>query len=119
MWKLAQNEYKNFRHDKVAAILHWSLSKQYGFETNQKCYEHFVDKENRVKENEEVKILWDIPIQTERKIDHNRPDLVLIQKKTKTCFVIDVACPFDTRLRAKELEKIEHYNDLKYEIMKV
>ena len=48
--KLAQNEYKNFRHDKVAAILHWSLSKQYGFETNEKCYEHFVDKENRVKE---------------------------------------------------------------------
>ena len=44
---------------------------------------------------------------------------MLIQKKTKTCFVIDVACPFDTRLRAKELEKIEHYNDLKYEIMKV
>ena len=44
---------------------------------------------------------------------------MIIQKKTKTCFVIDVACPFDTRLRAKEQEKIEHYNDLKYEIMKV
>ena len=34
------------------------------------------------------------------------------------CLIIDVACPFDTRIKKKEQEKIEHYSDLKYEILK-
>ena len=32
--------------------------------------------------------------------------------------LIDVACPFDTRIERKEKEKIEVYTDLKYEILK-
>ena len=53
------------------------------------------------------------------KIDHDKPDLVLLDKKEKTCYVIDVACPFDTRVEKKEKEKFEHYTDLKYELLKV
>ena len=29
------------------------------------------------------------------------------------CFIVDVACPFDTRIAEKETEKIDHYQDLK------
>ena len=72
-----------------------------------------------VLENEKVKLLWDFSIQTEIKIDHNKPDIVLLDKKEKTCYVIDVACPFDTRVEKKEKEKFEHYTDLKYELLKV
>ena len=32
--------------------------------------------------------------------------------------LIDVACPFDTRIEQKEKEKIEVYTGLKYEILK-
>ena len=32
--------------------------------------------------------------------------------------LIDVACPFDTRIVRKEKEKMEVYTDLKYEILK-
>ena len=117
--ELAQNDYKKTRHDKVAAILHWQMCKKYGFPASAKAYEHFIVKENAVLENENVKLLWDFSIQTERKIDHNKPDLVLLDKKEKTCFIIDVACPFDTRVEKKGKEKFEYYNDLKYEIMKV
>lgn len=116
--QLAQNEYKKVRHDKVAAILHWHMCKQYGFAYTEKSYEHFVEKGMRVLENEDVKVLWDFPIQTDAKLDHNRPDIVLIDKKKKICFLIDVACPFDTRIEKKEREKIEAYTDLKYEILK-
>ena len=42
------------------------LSQKYGFPLAKKSYEHCVDKESRVHENEEVKILWDFTIQTER-----------------------------------------------------
>ena len=35
----------------------------------------------------------------------------------KTCFIIDVACPFNARIGKKEREKVEYYTDLKYEIL--
>ena len=69
-------------------------------------------------ENDEVKLLWDFSIQTEKRIEHNKPDIVVLDKKQKLCLIIDVACPFDTRIKKKEQEKIEYYNDLKYEILK-
>lgn len=59
------------------------------------------------------------PSKQKKKIDHNKPDLVLLDKKGKTCYIIDVACPFDTRVEKKEKEKFEHYTDLKYELLKV
>ena len=29
---------------------------------------------------------------TETKIDHNKPDLILLEKKEKICYIVDVAC---------------------------
>ena len=39
------------------------------------------------------KLLWDFKIQTDNKIEHNKPVLNEIEQK---CLIIDVACPFDT-----------------------
>ena len=69
-------------------------------------------------ENEEIKLLWDFCIQTEMKIKHNKPDLVLLYKKARICYIIDVACPFDTRVEKKEKENFEHYINLEYELLK-
>ena len=99
-------------------MLHWSLCQQYGFPCTEKSYEHVITKEMRVLENDEVKVLWDFPIQTDEKLEHNRPDIAIVKKKKRTCMLIDVACPFDTRIERKEKEKIEVYTDLKYEILK-
>jgi len=33
--KLAQNQYKNWRHDKVAQVLHWNLSKKFNLQCSQ------------------------------------------------------------------------------------
>ena len=76
--KLAQNEYKNWRHDKVTAVIHWHLCHKFGFPYGSKNHEHFVDNTNAVLENEAVKLLWDFSLQTESKIEHNRPDIVVI-----------------------------------------
>ena len=43
---------------------------------------------------------------------------MVLDKKQNLCLVIDIACPFDTRIKKKEQEKIEYYNDLKYEILR-
>ena len=69
-------------------------------------------------ENNEVKLLWDVSIQRERRSERNKPDIVVLDKKQKVCLVIDVACSFDSRINKKEQEKVEYYTDLKYEILK-
>ena len=42
-----------------------------------------------------------------------RPNLILVDKKPKSCIIIDVTVPGDCRIREKEIEKIEKYQDLK------
>lgn len=86
--KIAQTQYK-WRHGTVAKALHWDLSHQYGFNNGRKWYEHVPES---VLENDETKIFWDFPIQTYWKLSHNRPDIVVINKETNECFLVDVAC---------------------------
>ena len=52
-------------------------------------------------ENDQVKLLWDFRIQTDHHLDHNRSDIVVLKKASKVCQIIDVACPFDTRIAEK------------------
>ena len=113
---LAQKQYKLWRHDRVALVAHWQLCQISGFNAHKKWYEH---ESEAVLENEVAKILWDFPIQTDHRLEHNKPDIVYIDKMGKTCYIIDVACPFDTRIKQKEMEKIERYQDLKREIKKI
>ena len=47
------------------------------------------------------------------KIDHNKPDILLLDTEKKTCFIIDVACPFDTRIGTSI-----NYSDFSYAILK-
>ena len=42
--RLVQNEYTNWRHDKVAAIIHWELCKKYGVVVKKKWYDHKAEK---------------------------------------------------------------------------
>ena len=56
---------------------------------------------------------------TETKIDHNKPDLLLLEKKEKIGYIVDVACPFDPQIEKKEKDKVKNYTDLKYEILKM
>ena len=37
----------------------------------------------------------------------------------RDCFIVDVACPFDTRVAENEREMIDHYQDLKVEVAEV
>ena len=61
------------------------------------------------------KLLRDFKIQTEKKIEHNKSDIEVLDKIKRKCLIIDVACPFDTRVKGKEKEEIENYQELKRE----
>ena len=66
-------------------------------------------------EDDDVKLIWDINIQCDNVIEARRPDLILINKKAKSCVIIDVSIRGDCRIREKEIEKIEKYQNLKRE----
>ena len=53
------------------------------------------------------------------KIDHNKPDLIFLEKMEKICYIVDVACPFDPQIEKKEKDKAKNYTDLKYKIFKM
>ncbi|XP_068707395.1 uncharacterized protein [Montipora foliosa] len=114
--KLAQREYKMWRHDKVGQVIHWKFCQKFNIPCKDKWYVH--DPEGVI-ENDQVKVLWDFRIQTDHQIEHNRPDVVVLDKIERSCYVIDIACSFDTRVLEKEQEKMEKYQELKREIGKI
>ena len=69
--------------------------------------------------NEGCKILWDFPTQTDKVIEHSWPDIVCINKKTKSCLIIDIAIPGDKNIITKEQEKIDKDQDLQTELGKL
>jgi hypothetical protein len=108
--KIAQTDYKE-RHNKVASMLHWNLCKKYHLPAADKWWEHKVEK---VLQNDDVKILWDFKIQTDKHLAHNIPDITVVEKKQ--VWLVDVAIPGDSRIQQKEIEKITKYQDLKIEV---
>ena len=91
-----------WRHDKVGQVIHWKLCQKFNIPCEDKWYDH--DPEGVI-ENDQVKVLWDFRIQTDHQIEHNRPDVVVLDMIERSCYVIDIACPFDTRVLEKEQEK--------------
>ena len=86
---LAKNEYL-MRHDKVCTHLHYSICKALGFETTDKRYTHIP---KPVCEKGDVKVLWNQAVHTDREVTANRPDIIIKNKKEKTCTLIDVVIP--------------------------
>ena len=113
--KLAQKEYKR-RHDEVGKIVHWKLARKCNFEAGDKWYEHEPES---VLENEKYKIFWDFSIQTNHFIEARRPDLVVVDKKERSCKIIHFAVPGDSRIAEKEKDMIEKYRDLRWELQKI
>ena len=113
--KLAQKEYKR-RYDNVARKVHWELCKKNALEHKDRWYEH---EPAVVVENENVKLLWDMTVQCDNIIEARRPDIVLLDKKEKSCMIVDIAVPGDGSLHEKELEKIEKYQELRREMSRL
>ena len=113
--KLAQREYKA-RHDWVGKVIHWGMCKKFKFDHNNKWYIH---NPAIVLENDSHKLLWDFNIQTDPLIQVRRPYLIIINKKMKTCKIVDFALPADHRINLKECEKEDKYPDLAREPKKL
>ena len=66
-----------------------------------------------VVEDDDIKLIWDINIQCDNSMEARSSDLILVDKKAKSCVIIDVSIPGDCRICEKEVEKIEKYQNLR------
>ena len=71
-----------------------------------------------VLENETHKLLWDFQFQADQLISTRRPDLVIINKKKRTCLNVGFAVPADDRVILIENEDEDKYHDFARELKK-
>ena len=71
-----------------------------------------------VLENNTLKLLWAFDIHTDHLILVRGPDLIIINKKKKTCQIVDFAVPAGHRIKLKEYEKKDKYIDLARQLKK-
>ena len=70
-------------------------------------------------EEGDVTVLWNQEVHTDREVAANRPDIIIKNKKEKTCTLIDVAIPADRNVVQKEAEKKLKYKSLYIEIQRM
>ena len=110
--ELAKTEYIQC-HCKATARMHWKICKEFGTEVKEQWYEH---EPMTVTRKDSITILWDMPIHTDRTIPANRPDIVLKNKKGKTCLLIDTTIPLDTNTSVKTTEKLTKCKELEIKV---
>ena len=71
-----------------------------------------------VLENDTHKFLWNLDIQTDHLISARRPDLIIINKRSRICEIADFAVSADHRIKLKECEKKDKYLDFARELKK-
>ncbi len=91
-------------------MIHREMCKKSKFDHTNKWYIAAV------LENDTHKLLWDFNIQTDHLIPARRPDLIIVNKKKRTCKIVDFAVPADHRIKLKECEKKDKYLDLAREL---
>jgi len=70
-------------------------------------------------EDGNVTVLWNRSVHTDREATANMPDIIIKNKKEKTCTLIDVAIPADRNVVQKVAEKKLKYKSLCIEIQRM
>ena len=115
--KLAGSEYRK-RHDRMGLRVYWELCKRLGMKCSDAWYKEIPDKV-RVSKCGDYEIWWDRTVETPKKLEANRPDLVIVDRINSNWKIIDFSVPNDKNVEAKEKEKVEKYTPLAYEIRKM
>ena len=111
---LAGKEYLT-RHDQVGKHIHWLLLKKWDIPCTEKWYEH-VPQPVVQSGDGQIVITWDLEIKTDRKVGHNKPDILVKNHAEKIWYIIDFAVPMDHRVEIKEAEKVHNYMNLATEV---
>jgi hypothetical protein len=92
---LAQSEYKK-RHDIFAKIIHMNLAVK--FNLLKDTQPHYIYKPESCLENDNYKLYFDRTVLTDIHIQHNRPDIIILNKQQKQAYLLDMYSEFFLRL---------------------
>ncbi|MDE5978285.1 MAG: reverse transcriptase family protein [Turicibacter sp.] len=105
-------DYKK-RHDDVVRCLHFMFAKKFGLNERKRLKAYKVEK---VISNERVRIKSDMPIITDNRIEHNKPDLMVHDLKTNEILLIEVGITNKRILPTTEVTKARKYEFLANEL---
>ena len=112
---LTPSEHTN-KFNKVVGYIYWTICQHMGLQVTNKYYEHIPETDISI---HSTTIMWDVPVITDRTILANQSDIILPEKKQKTCLLINIAVTFDSNVNTKGNEKISKYKDLEIEVSKM
>ena len=112
---LASIEYTK-RHDQTLMVLMVEIMKKFELIDGKAVWYRIWAKPKEVVENSKAKIWWNYEWQTPHHCTNRRPDMVVMEKAEKKIWIIDMACPLEKNIEAKEQEKRQKYQQLAEEI---
>ena len=103
------------RHNKICAYIHHTICKSLEIPCNEHVWDHEPEP---VTGSEQYTLYYDKIIPTARYIENSaiKPDIVIRDKKNKTAVIIDVSVPNDYGINRAEREKINKYQQLKWDM---
>jgi hypothetical protein len=99
---LAPNDYKN-RHDQVAKI----------------HITYYIFSPDPYMENDSAKLYWDKQITSYKTLEYNKPDIVLIDRKTNKGIIIDIAVPDSQNIQKTIRTELTKYQPLRTELKRM
>ena len=96
---LAADQYLN-RHNQVAAQLHLDICRHYGIRVEAECWYQYVSLNKWWRMRRQLSCGTPQFI-TNRHVPCNKPDIVIQEKKSDMCQIIDVAIPMMTTFRRR------------------
>jgi hypothetical protein len=102
------------RRDGLAKVMHQKLAEAAELIADKSPYCKYTPA--TVLENDNFKLYWNRSIITDKTIPSNRPDITLMNKKTKNTFLIDVTFPNTHNLTKTIADKQNKYQELANEI---
>ena len=100
----------------MGKVIHREMCQEFKFDHTNKWYIH---NPTSVLENDTHILLWNFEIQTDPQISAQRLDFIIINKKRRTCKIVNFAVKADHRIKVKECEKKDKYLDLGRELKKL
>ena len=107
--EVSSSLYLSYRHDRIGKVVY---EKPIQAEGEKKP----PMKVPQVTKSGTKELWWDKTIVLPNKVNHNRPDLVIWNNKTKECQIIDLNVPLDQNVSTKETEKGNNYITLMCEL---
>ena len=100
---LSSNLYTTARHDNVGQHIVEEIVKQ---ENKESTYQKRPESVPVIGNKE---IWWNMPIKTTNKVGYNRPDVVIWNRQTKICHLMEISVPLDINISNQQVVKGDKY----------